>query len=429
MKNSKNKLVPDLRFPEFINDGDWDLEEFSNFIKLDRGSSPRPIQDYLTQDESGVNWIKIGDTKNAVNSIIYEVEEKITKSGAKKSRKVEKGELILANSMSFGKTYELALEGCIYDGWFVLRKYEKHFLKSFLLQLLNSDFMQNQYKKLSAGGIVQNISSDIVYNSKLYRTSLNEQQKIASCLSSLDEVIAAHSLKLEALKDHKKGLMQNLFPQEGEVVPKKRFPEFLRDKEWKEKKLEELTTKVGSGVTPLGGETTYKRFGRPFVRSQNVGWGVLLLADIARIDERTHQDSINTEIELDDVLLNITGASIGRSAVATNEVIGGNVNQHVCIIRTIKDSLNPNFLCQYLISSLGQKQIDSYQAGGNRQGLNFAQIRSLSLPTPPSLNEQAKIAKSLSSLDTMIGAEIEKIERLKLHKKGLMQGLFPSLNI
>ncbi len=211
MNNQINKLIPELRFPEFVNNREWDLKEFSEFIKLDRGSSPRPIQDYLTQDKSGVNWIKIGDTKNSKNSVIYQVEEKITPNGAEKSRRVEKGELILANSMSFGKTYELAIDGCIYDGWFVLRKYENHFHKPFLLQLLNSDFMQNQYKKLSAGGIVQNISSDIVYNSKLFYTKIEEQQKIANCLSSLDELLTAHTDKLETLKIYKKGLMQTFF--------------------------------------------------------------------------------------------------------------------------------------------------------------------------------------------------------------------------
>ena len=111
---NKDKLIPELRFPEFKNEGEWDLKEFSNFIKLDRGSSPRPIQEYLTKDVTGVNWIKIGDTKNALNSVLYKVEEKITLKGAEKSRRVGKGELILANSMSFGKTYELAIDGCIY---------------------------------------------------------------------------------------------------------------------------------------------------------------------------------------------------------------------------------------------------------------------------------------------------------------------------
>ncbi|MGM5630909.1 restriction endonuclease subunit S [Apibacter raozihei] len=209
----EGKKVPKYRFKEFKNDGNWNLKEFSNYIKLYRGSSPRPIQNYLTQDKSGVNWIKIGDTKNAINSIIYKVEEKITLKGAQKSRKVKSGELILANSMSFGKTYELAIDGFIYDGWFVLREYENHYYKPFLLQLLNSDYMQRQYQKLSAGGIVQNISSEIVYKTMLFHTSLKEQQKIASCLSYLDALITAQTEKIEQLKLHKKGLMQGLFPK------------------------------------------------------------------------------------------------------------------------------------------------------------------------------------------------------------------------
>ena len=204
--------VPKLRFPEFKNAPKWEEKIFSSYIKLYRGSSPRPIREYLTQDVSGVNWIKIGDTKNAINSILNKVEEKITPKGAEKSRKVKIGELILANSMSYGKTYELAIEGCIYDGWFVLREYEEHFYKPFLLQLLNSEYMQQQYKKLSAGGIVQNISGDIVNKTMLFHTSLQEQQKIADCLNSVDEQITSQARKLETLKEHKKALMQQLFP-------------------------------------------------------------------------------------------------------------------------------------------------------------------------------------------------------------------------
>ncbi|MBX9676133.1 MAG: restriction endonuclease subunit S [Methylotenera sp.] len=209
---AEGETVPKLRFPEFENDGEWTLEEFSKYIVLYRGSSPRPIQSYLTNDRDGVNWIKIGDTKNAKNSVLSKVEERITPEGAKHSRKVNIGELILANSMSYGKTYQLAIEGCIYDGWFVLREYEKYFDKQFLLQLLNSEYMQNQYQRLSAGGIVQNISSDIVYKTVLPNTSINEQQKIANFLASLDDLITTQIQKLEAYKTLKKGLMQQLFP-------------------------------------------------------------------------------------------------------------------------------------------------------------------------------------------------------------------------
>lgn len=209
---AEGETVPKLRFKKFEKDGEWDLIEFSKYIELYRGSSPRPIQDYLTKEIDGVNWIKIGDTKYAKNFIINRVDEKITPVGANKSRKVSIGELILANSMSFGKTYELAIDGYIYDGWFVLRNYEDYYEKQFLLQLLNSDYMQNQYKKLSAGGIVQNISSDIVYKTIVPHTKKSEQQKIANFLSSIDDEITAQSQKIEALKEHKKGLMQGLFP-------------------------------------------------------------------------------------------------------------------------------------------------------------------------------------------------------------------------
>lgn len=213
------ETVPKFRFKEFENSGKWVFDTFSEYIKLYRGSSPRPIQNYFTTDDTGVNWIKIGDTKNADNFIIKQVEERITPEGAEKSRKVNVGELILANSMSFGKTYQLAIEGYIYDGWFVLREYEQYFDKQFLLQLLNSDYMQTQYKKLSAGGIVQNISSDIVYKTILPHTSIDEQKQIAASLTSLDEFISAQSKKVEALQLHKKGLLQGLFPNVSPLSP------------------------------------------------------------------------------------------------------------------------------------------------------------------------------------------------------------------
>ena len=209
----EGEKVPKVRFKEFEKDGDWELKPFSKYIKLYRGSSPRPIVEYQTQDTSGVNWIKIGDTGSVTDFVIRSVSEKITPKGAEKSREVKKGELILANSMSYGSTYLLEIEGCIYDGWFVLREYDDVFNKQFLLQLLNSEYMQNQYKKLAAGGIVQNISSEIVYSTLLPKTSKPEQQKIASCLSSLDALITAQVEKIEQLQLHKKGLMQGLFPK------------------------------------------------------------------------------------------------------------------------------------------------------------------------------------------------------------------------
>ena len=199
-----------------------------------------------------------------------------------------------------------------------------------------------------------------------------------------------------------------------------RFPEFSG--EWEKHTIGELAIKVGSGVTPKGGETVYKKEGHPFVRSQNVGLGVLLLEDIAYIDDTTHIRQKNTELQIDDVLLNITGASIGRSAVVNEQIAGGNVNQHVCIIRT-KDNLVSSFLCNFLLSNYGQKQIDSFQAGGNRQGLNFEQIKSIKIGIP-CVKEQSKIAKTLQLLDERIATQNKIIEKLESLIKGLNNSLY-----
>ena len=198
-----------------------------------------------------------------------------------------------------------------------------------------------------------------------------------------------------------------------------RFPEFSG--EWKMCTIGELITKVGSGVTPRGGEAVYKTEGHPFVRSQNVGLGNLLLDDIAFIDEETHLRQKNTELQFNDVLLNITGASIGRSALVDKQIVGGNVNQHVCIIRT-KENLVPSFICSFLLSNYGQRQIDSFQAGGNRQGLNFEQIKSIKI-TIPSKDEQIKIAKLLRAIDERIATQNKIIDKLQSLIKGIAQNV------
>ncbi len=258
--------------------------------------------------------------------------------------------------------------------------------------------------------------------------STTEQQKIADCLTSLDVLIRAENRKLDLLKTHKKALMQQLFPRDGETVPTLRFPEFREVGEWEIVALGSTTLKVGSGITPKGGESNYLMKGRPFIRSQNIGWGQLLLSDVVYIDDKTHEKFSSSEIQFGDVLLNITGASIGRCSIASTKIEGGNVNQHVCIIRTRWNELHPYFLMQYLVSKCGQKQINNFQAGGNRQGLNFAQVRSFLIPLASNLDEQLQISNCLLLLDKLITAQTRKLDALKAHKKALMQQLFPVLD-
>ena len=187
---------------------------------------------------------------------------------------------------------------------------------------------------------------------------------------------------------------------------------------WSIESLGNVTEKVGSGVTPRGGSNSYKLSGIPLIRSQNVLWGKLDLSDVAYIDELQHNKMKGSFVYKNDVLLNITGASIGR--VAVSDIDEANVNQHVCIIRS--EELNSEYLKSFLLSFQGQKQIEQCQAGGNRQGLNFEQIKSFKLPVPP-LPEQQKIAKILSTWDKAISATERLIDNSTQQKKALMQQL------
>lgn len=204
------------------------------------------------------------------------------------------------------------------------------------------------------------------------------------------------------------------------MSPSLRFPEF--NGEWKKCKLGTLATKVGSGSTPKGGDAVYTSIGHYFVRSQNVGMGFLMLDNIAHINDDIHQKHKATEIYENDVLLNITGASIGRTAVATKELEGGNVNQHVCIIRT-NSKVNPKFLCDYIQTQRIQNHIKSLQTGGSREGLNFEQIRSFPISLP-SINEQNKLTCLLDKINERIATQVRLIEDFKKLRCAIVEKMF-----
>ena len=193
--------------------------------------------------------------------------------------------------------------------------------------------------------------------------------------------------------------------------------------DWYQSTIGELSIKVGSGITPRGGNSNYKDYGRPFVRSQNVGWGNLRLDDLVYIEEETHNCFASTELKEADVLLNITGASIGRSALVDKRLVGGNVNQHVCVIRVNQTASLPGYINYFLLSVFGQAQIDSFQAGGNREGLNFGQIKSIKLSLPANKAEQEAILEALSDADALIDSLEQLITKKRHIKQGAMQEL------
>ncbi len=206
-------------------------------------------------------------------------------------------------------------------------------------------------------------------------------------------------------------------------IPNLRFPEF--QEEWEKCKLGTLTAKVGSGSTPKGGNAVYTSTGHCFVRSQNVGMGYLILDDVAHINDGIHQKHKATELKEDDVLLNITGASIGRTAIATKEIEGGNVNQHVCIIRA-NSKVSPKFLCNYIQTKKIQNYIQSLQTGGSREGLNFEQIRSFPISLP-NIAEQNKIAQLFDKLNERIATQNKIIEDLKKLKCAIIEKVYSEI--
>ena len=153
--------------------------------------------------------------------------------------------------------------------------------------------------------------------------------------------------------------------------------------------------------------------------------GYLILDDIAYISNDIHQKHKGTEIKDNDVLLNITGASIGRTAIATKDVDGGNVNQHVCIIRS-NGKIDPRFLCDYIQTDKIQKYIQGLQTGGSREGLNFEQIRSFPICLP-TICEQKKIAKLLDLINERIATQVRIIERLETLIRGIRYNAFKDI--
>ena len=201
-------------------------------------------------------------------------------------------------------------------------------------------------------------------------------------------------------------------------VPELRFPEFVG--EWVEKKLGDCTTKIGSGKTPRGGDKVYLKKGIPFIRSQNVINEVLVL-DETHISEEMHFEMKSSKVIANDILLNITGGSIGRSCVVPDNFNEGNVNQHVSIIRLQQD--DSKFLQSILSSWRGQKLVYQGMTGSGREGLNFESIKGFKIkfPSPP---EQTRIATFLTAVDKRINLLQKKKAELEQYKKGVMQKLF-----
>ena len=194
-------------------------EKLGDVIEIARGGSPRPIKSFITTEDDGVNWIKIGDTKQG-GKYISTTKEKIKPSGVSHSRYVKENDFLLSNSMSFGRPYILKTTGCIHDGWLVLSKYQESFIADYLYYLLSSSLVQNQFKSLARGSTVRNLNIELVSQVTVPILPLTEQQRV---VAKLDVAYSALEMANDAMEKSKRNyqalkaaiLSQELQPSEA----------------------------------------------------------------------------------------------------------------------------------------------------------------------------------------------------------------------
>ena len=382
INNKHKKLnVPNLRFPEF--QGEWKRTIFKNVITLQRGSSPRPIIEYVTTSDDGVNWIKIGDMPH-FGRIVTSTEEKITKEGAKKSRQVNKGDLILSNSMSYGLPYIMGIDGYIHDGWFVLKNFENTFDKDYLCNLLISSAIQNQYKRLAAGGVVQNISSDLVNSVSVSIPTMMEQKKISSLLNLIDERIATQNKIIEDLKKLKSAISHILFSSKGAIH------------------LSEIANVV-MGQSPSSNAYNDQGLGMPLVQ------GNLDISN-GKTTPRLYTAEFNQTTEKGNIILTVR-APVGEVAKATQKVCLG---RGVCAIIPHEENMS-DFIYQYL--TFYKFMWRRYEQGSTFTSINGSDVRNIFCP-------KVRNVSILTLLDIKINIEERVVKQYQSQKQYMLYQMF-----
>lgn len=289
----------------------------------------------------------------------------------------------------------------------------------FFEQLFNTNYHGKWLRKYIEIGArahgALSIDTKHLWNMPVAVPKLPEQQKIADCLSSIDDLISAEEKKLSLLNDYKKGWMQKLFPAEGKTVPEWRFPEFKDSKGWEKLNIEKACYPSYSGGTPVTSKKEYYNGDIPFIRSGEIGKEKTELF----LTSEGLDNSSAKMIEKGDVLMALYGANSGDVAISP---IKGAINQAILCLR---HKNNNAFLYHYL--AFKKNWIVRTYIQGGQGNLSGEIVKSIELCSPQEPDEQNRIAAFLSVIDELTSNQKEKIEALKQHKKALMQGLFPSI--
>ena len=392
----KNRQKPAIRFKGFTED--WEQRKLGDLVQIERGGSPRPIDDYITDAPNGLNWVKIGDAP-AQGNYITKTAEKIRPEGLSKTREVHPGDLILSNSMSFGKPYIMGIYGCIHDGWLLIRNTYNFFDLTLLCHLLGTPQMLNQYRSLAAGSTVNNLNKELVGNTVVTIPNIDEQRVLGQYFKLLDNLITLHQRKYDKLVNVKKSMLEKMFPCDGKIVPDIRFSGFTED--WEQRKVREIADRYDNLRVPVAasiripGTTPY--YGANGIQDYVEGY--------------THEGEF--------VLVAEDGANdlINYPVKCVNGRIW--VNNHAHVIQG-KDIIANN---QFLAYSINHADIENLLVGGSRAKLNAETLMDIEL-TIPSVIEQQEIGSYLKSLDHLIALHQRKLEKLKNIKKSCLEKMF-----
>ena len=404
-------IIPDLRFPEFVEEGEWLENQLEKICDVNPRVSELPDKFVYVDLESVSNGILL--KKNII-------QKKVAPSRAQ--RLLKDKDVIYQMVRPYQKNNYYFIKSDISEyvastGYAQLRAFDS---SKYLFQLIHTDSFVSSVLEKCTGSNYPAINSSALKQIEVQMPpSKKEQQKIAACLSSLDDLIEAHNQKLETLKAHKKGLMQNLFPQKGAKVPKFRFPEFENDGVWEKKTLGKFA-KFFSGGTPSKATPTFWGGTIPWISASS-----MYNINISQSKLMITKDAVESGariVEEGTILILVRGSMLFNRipiGITTKKV---SFNQDVKAICLSKGYFT-HYILYHLLAYENNIPIDKTGIGAGKIELN--QLKNLSLYIPKSIKEQQKIATTLSNLDELINIQTKKNDQLKAHKKGLMQGLFP----
>ena len=405
-------LVPKLRFPEFRGAAGWEQKNGNRLFDQINDRNPEP----------GLPVLAITQEHGAIPRHMIDYHVSVTEKSIESYKVVQVGDFIISLRSFQGGIEYSQYHGICSPAYVILRKrgegsdaYFKHYLKT-------DRFIQILTKNLEGLRDGKMVSYAQFSELLVPVPSIREQQKIAECLSSVDELIAAQARKVDALKTHKKGLMQQLFPREGETQPRLRFPEFQNAGEWVETNLGDYFDPIRNGF--VGTATPYYTTseGVRYLQGRNIKQGKIEADNLIFITSDFHNRKRKSHLKTGDILM-VQSGHVGECAVVGPDFAGANC--HALVILTPKRKLSSEFFTHYFYSPIGELAIFQITTGNTIKHILASELKALPVLVPD-LAEQQRIAACLSSLDALITAETQKHEALKTHKKGLMQQLFPA---